>query len=110
MYGASKAALEPFTQGLAAELWPHRIAVTALSPSNLVVTPGATASELGPGANLEEAVTEPIDHMARAALWLAAERVSGRVVHSQPFLVECGVLDRAQRGGVERRGSAFSEA
>ena len=112
MYGASKAALERFTQGLAAELWPHRIAVSALSPSNLVPTPGATASELGPGANLDAVVTEPVDHMAHAALWLVsepAERVSGRVVHSQPFLVECGVIDHATGGGVERRGSAFSE-
>ena len=53
-----------------------------------------------------------VDHMAQAALWLVsepAERVSGRVVHSQPFLVECGVIDRATGGGVERRGSACSE-
>ena len=112
MYGASKAALERFTQGLAAEVWPHGISVNALSPSQLVVTPGATASELGPGANLEAAETEPIEYMAQATLWLVSEpyqRVSGRVVHSQPFLVECGVIDRAQGGGVERTGSAFAE-
>lgn len=113
MYGASKAALERFTQGLAAELWPHRIVVNALSPANLVPTPGATASELGPGANLGAVTTEPVEHMAQAALWLVsepAERVSGRVVHSQPFLVECGVIDQAQGGGVERRGSAFADS
>ena len=112
MYGASKAALERLTQGLAAELWPHRIAVSALAPSNLVPTPGATASELGPGADLDGVATEPIAYMARAALLLVSEppeRVSGRVAHSQPLLAEFGWLDRAEGAGVERRGSAFAE-
>ena len=113
MYGASKAALERLTQGLAAELWPHRIAVSALAPSNLVPTPGATASQLGPGAKLADVATEPIGYMARAALLLVTEppeRVSGRVTHSQPLLTEFGWLDRAEGAGVERRGSAFAES
>ena len=76
-------------------------------------TPGATASQLGPGAKLADVATEPIGYMARAALLLVTEppeRVSGRVTHSQPLLTEFGWLDRAEGAGVERRGSAFAES
>src|SRR5262250_2811000 len=45
-YGAEKAALERFTQGLAAEVYPYRVSVTALSPSQVVPTPGTVYHRL----------------------------------------------------------------
>ena len=39
-YGASKAALERFTQGLAHEVWTDNVAVNALSPGISIVTEG----------------------------------------------------------------------
>ena len=41
VYGMCKAAIERFSSGLAAELYDAGIAVNALSPASLVVTPGA---------------------------------------------------------------------
>ena len=40
VYGMCKAALERFSSGLAAELYPENIAVNALSPTRVVPTPG----------------------------------------------------------------------
>lgn len=39
-YGAEKTALECFTQGLAAEIYPHGVSVTVLSSSQVVAPPG----------------------------------------------------------------------
>ena len=49
MYGASKAALERFTQGLAQEVSSYEIAITALSPSQVVPTPGTVFHKLVEG-------------------------------------------------------------
>ncbi len=38
LYGAEKAALERFTQGLASEVYQHGISVTCFSPSQVVAT------------------------------------------------------------------------
>src|SRR5260370_30258589 len=47
MYGASKAALERFTQGLAQEVARHgRIALSCVSPSRAVTTPGTVYHKL----------------------------------------------------------------
>ena len=115
MYGASKAALERFSQGLASEVYPYGIAVTALSPSKLVRTPGATASPLGPGQRQEGAAIgadeEPVEFMARAALLLVAEpldRVTGWVAYSQQVLKDFGLLKNASGTGVDEPGSGFS--
>ena len=45
-YGAEKAALERFTQGLAAEVYPFGVSVTAVSPSQVVPTPGTVYHRL----------------------------------------------------------------
>jgi NAD(P)-dependent dehydrogenase (short-subunit alcohol dehydrogenase family) len=86
-----KAALERFSTGLAAELHGDRIAVSALSPSAVVPTPGTVfhglTSEGDPSA-------EPVEVMAEAALLLCSrpvEEVSGRVACSQELLREFGV-------------------
>ena len=80
MYGATKAALERFTQGLAQEVAGHGIAVCALSPSQVVPTPGTVYHKLVTG--FSDPRGEPPMLMARAALLLASEpaaKVNGRV-------------------------------
>ena len=48
-YGAEKAALERFSQGLAQEVYEHGISVTAVSPSQVVPTPGTVFHNLVTG-------------------------------------------------------------
>src|ERR1700694_5883582 len=110
MYGATKAALERFAQGLAQEVAPHNIAVTALSPSQVVATPGTVYHKIASG--MDDPRTEPPAYMARAALLLASEpadKVNGRVRYSQQILSEYGLLDRPTGRGVTTRGSGYSE-
>lgn len=110
MYGASKAALERMTQGLAQEVSAHNIAVTALSPSQVVPTPGTVFHKLVDG--LEDPRGEAPEYMARATLLLAtegADRVSGRVTYSQAILKEFGWIDEAQGTGIDRPGSGYSQ-
>ncbi|HYB41540.1 MAG TPA: SDR family NAD(P)-dependent oxidoreductase, partial [Candidatus Methylomirabilis sp.] len=45
-YGAEKAALERFTQGLASEVYRHGVSVTCVSPSQVVPTPGTVYHRL----------------------------------------------------------------
>ena len=45
-YGAEKAALERYTQGLAAEVYQHGVSVTCVSPSQIVPTPGTVFHKL----------------------------------------------------------------
>ena len=111
MYGATKAALERFTQGLAQELAQHGgIAVTAVSPSRVVPTPGTIHHKLVSGP--DDPKGEPPELMARAALLLAsapADAVNGRVTYSQQILKEFGWIDRAQGRGVDSAGSGYSQ-
>lgn len=111
MYGASKAALERFTQGLAQEVAQYgNIAVTALSPSRTVPTPGTVFHKLMSG--MDDPRGEPPIMMARAALLLAsepAEKVNGRVTYSQFILKEFGWIDTAAGRGIEVAGSGYSQ-
>jgi NAD(P)-dependent dehydrogenase (short-subunit alcohol dehydrogenase family) len=109
-YGAEKAALERFTQGLASEVFQYGISVTAVSPSQVVPTPGTVYHRLVSG--LDDPRGEPPLLMARAALLLATEpieRVSGRVTYSQQILREFGWIETARGRGVDTRGSGYSE-
>jgi citronellol/citronellal dehydrogenase len=109
-YGAEKAALERFTQGLASEVYAHGISVTAVSPSQIVPTPGTVHHRLV--ASMDDPRGEPPILMAQAALLLAsepAERVSGRVCYSQQILAEFGWIADARGRGVNTRGSGYSE-
>ena len=109
-YGAEKAALERFTQGLASEVYQHGISVTALSPSQIVPTPGTVHHRLV--KSMDDPRGEPPIQMARAALLLASEpydRVSGRVCYSQQILHEFGWITDAKGRGVSTRGSGYSE-
>ena len=87
-----KAALERFTTGLAAELYDDGIAVNALSPSGLVVTPGVKHHELDKRVPIER--HEPVEVMAEAALLLCSrdqKELTGRITYSQELLREFGV-------------------
>jgi citronellol/citronellal dehydrogenase len=109
-YGAEKAALERFTQGLASEVYQHGISVTCVSPSQVVPTPGTVYHRLVSG--MDDPRGEPPILMAQAALVLATEpleRITGRVTYSQQVLKEFGWITDARGRGVETRGSGYSE-
>jgi citronellol/citronellal dehydrogenase len=109
-YGAEKAALERFTQGLASEVYQYGISVTSLAPSQVVPTPGTVHHKLV--ASLDDPRGEAPILMAQAALLLASEpveKVSGRVTYSQQILKEFGWITEAKGRGVTTRGSGYSE-
>lgn len=92
VYGMCKAALERFTTGLASELHGDGIAVNALSPSGLVVTPGVQHHELDKRVPKER--HEPVGVMAEAAFLLCSRtpsELTGRITYSQELLREFGV-------------------
>jgi NAD(P)-dependent dehydrogenase (short-subunit alcohol dehydrogenase family) len=111
MYGATKAALERFTQGLAQEVAQHGgIAVSCVSPSRTVPTPGTIYHKLM--ASLDDPRGEPPLMMARAVLLLAsepAEKVNGRVTYSQQILKEWGWIDKGVGRGIDTVGTGYSQ-
>jgi NAD(P)-dependent dehydrogenase (short-subunit alcohol dehydrogenase family) len=110
LYGAEKAALERFTQGLAAEVYGDGISVTCVSPSQIVPTPGVVHHRLITEQNKDQA--EPPEMMARATLLLATEpldKVAGRVTYSQQILHEFGWIEQGKGLGFERSGSGYSK-
>jgi citronellol/citronellal dehydrogenase len=109
-YGAEKAALERFTQGLASEVFQYGVSVTSLAPSQVVPTPGTVHHKLV--ASMDDPKGEPPILMAQAALLLASEpvnKVTGRVTYSQQILKEFGWITEAKGRGVTSRGSGYSE-
>ena len=109
-YGAQKAALERFTQGLAAEVYAHGVSVTCVSPSQVVPTPGTVYHKLVKG--MDDPRGERPELMARAVLLLASEpldRVTGRVTYSQQILREFGWITDARGRGVETPGTGYSQ-
>jgi citronellol/citronellal dehydrogenase len=111
MYGASKAALERFTQGLAQEVAHYgNIAITALSPSQVVPTAATIYFKLVD--NIDDPKGEHPDLMAKASLLLATEPaavVNGRVTYSQEILGEFGWMNDIQGRGVTSAGSGYSQ-
>jgi NAD(P)-dependent dehydrogenase (short-subunit alcohol dehydrogenase family) len=111
-YGAEKAALERFTQGLAIEVYDNGISVTSLAPSQVVATPGTVFHNLVTG--MDDPLSESPELMAQAALLLASEpmdRVTGRVTYSQQILMEFGWTTEGKGRGVDadRPGTGFSQ-
>lgn len=95
LYASSKAALNRFTTGLAAELSEEGIAVNALAPVAAVITPGVRAK--GIDRWLPASMVEPVEAIAEAALALACcdpKTTTGRIAYSMRFLEE---LDRPVR-------------
>ncbi|RJQ08281.1 MAG: SDR family NAD(P)-dependent oxidoreductase [Dehalococcoidia bacterium] len=110
MYGASKAALERFTQGLAQEVYEYGITVACFSPSQVVPTPGTVFHHLVDG--MDDPRGEPPTMMAQAALLCASEpldRITGRVGYSQQLLQEFGWITNGRGTGIDRPGSGFSQ-
>ena len=113
LYGAEKAALERFTQGLASEVHQYGISVTCYSPSQIVPTPGVVFHKLMEGRDPNDA--ESVEIMAQAALLLATEPLdkgSGRVTYSQEILKEFGwdMGGKEPAGtGVTSPGSGYSQ-
>jgi len=111
-YGAEKAALERFTQGLAQEVYQYGVSVACVSPSQVVPTPGTVHHRLVRG--LDDPEGEPPELMAKATLLLATEpkdRVTGLVTYSQLLLKEYGWLEEAKGIGVDADrpvGSGYS--
>ena len=94
LYGASKAALERMSTGLAAEVHRAGIAVNVVAPVAAVATPGVVAMGLMPG---DDTHVEPVEQMAEAVLALATgdpATHTGRIVTSAALLAE---LDRPVR-------------
>jgi NAD(P)-dependent dehydrogenase (short-subunit alcohol dehydrogenase family) len=111
-YGAEKAALERFTQGLAAEVYQDGVSVTCVSPSQVVPTAGTVHHKLVSG--LDDPRGEHPELMAKAALLLATEpldKVTGRVTYSQQILKEFGWIEQGQGTGVDpkMKGSGYSQ-
>jgi citronellol/citronellal dehydrogenase len=109
-YGAEKAALERFTQGLASEVYHYGISVTCVSPSQVVPTPGTIYHKLV--KDLDDPRGESPVLMAKAALLLATaplDRVTGRVTYSQQILQEFGWITDARGHGVDTPGSGYSQ-
>ena len=110
-YGVTKAALERFTQGLAAEVYRHGVSVTCLSPSQTV--PSWVNLRDGLMA-MDDPRGEPPEIMAEATVLLASEpldKITGRVCYSQQILKEFGWIDTARGTGNPggRRGTGYSE-
>ena len=111
-YGAEKAALERFSQGLAQEVQQYGISVTCVSPSQVVPTPGTVFHNLVSG--IDDPRGESPDLMAKAALLLASEpmeKVTGRVTYSQQILKEFGWITEGKGTGVDsdKPGSGYSQ-
>jgi len=91
LYGTTKAALERFTRGLAAETIGDGIAVSSLAPVAAVRTPGTEALGMLPEDRPE--LIEPMEVFVEAALALVTgdpATTTGRVAYSVPLLEELG--------------------
>jgi citronellol/citronellal dehydrogenase len=87
-YGATKAALDRYTEALAHEVAEHGIFVNALAPVSIVLT--SSAQFVKPIAEKNPDMAEPVEMMAEAALELCTGRHVGRVVLSRDFVHAVG--------------------
>ena len=75
-YGASKAALNRLTEGLASEFYADSVVANALAPVKAVLTEGVKAT-LSADAIEGEGILEPVEAMAEAALALCTSHRDG---------------------------------
>lgn len=112
LYGATKAAIERLTQGLAREVYQYGITVACVSPSIGVETPGATyALRLATEPQRAERKRDSMWNMTMAILLLATDpldKVTGRVTYCQLLLKEYGLIDKAEGWGADKLGTGYS--
>lgn len=106
-YGATKAALDRYTQALAHEVAEFDIFVNAMAPVAIVLTQGA--AYVRDIARKNPDMVEPVEMMAEAALALCTGRYVGRVVYSRDIVHETGRRVRSLDGR-KLLGDAFLEA
>ena len=106
-YGATKAALDRYTQGLGHELAPDHIYVNTLAPENIVLTSGA--DYVRDIARRNPDMVEPVETMAEAALVLCTGSHVGRVTYSRRLLHSLG-LPVMSLDGERVLGDAFIPA
>lgn len=87
-YGATKAALNRYTQALAHELAPDQIYVNALAPTAIVHT--AMLDAFADIMARRPDMIEPVEMMAEAAVELCSGRHVGQVVYSRNILHATG--------------------
>jgi citronellol/citronellal dehydrogenase len=102
LYGMTKAALDRFSTGLAAELDSHGVVVNSLAPLAAVLTPGVEALGIVPEAFRQTA--EPVEAMAEAAVALCgAGAPTGCVAYSLDLLKSLGRPIRTLDGATALR-------
>ena len=104
-YGATKAALNRYTQALADELVEENIFVNAMAPSNIVLTNVGEVVEAI--ARRRPDMVEPIEMMAEGALELCSGRHVGKVVYSRNIVHASG-RKLHDLSGKEVIGDAFT--
>tara|TARA_R110002072_G_scaffold165237_3_gene318435 strand:+ start:1195 stop:2046 length:852 start_codon:yes stop_codon:yes gene_type:complete len=88
-YGATKAALDRYTQGLAHEVASAGIYVNTLAPESIVLTSGA--DYVRDIARRNPDMAEPVEMMAEAALELCSAAHVGQVTYSRQLLHSLGL-------------------
>lgn len=83
-YGATKAALDRYTEALAHEMQEHGIFVNCMMPTSIVLTSGADYVRDIARANPDW--VEPVEMMAEGALELCSGRHVGRVLTSREIV------------------------
>ena len=106
-YGASKAALNRYTEALAHELCDEHIFVNALAPNNIVLT--SVSEQVRAIARKRPDMVEPLEVMAEAALLLCSGTHVGQVTYSRNILHACGRRVRSLDGQHDL-GDAFLAA
>lgn len=106
-YGASKAALNRFTQALAHELASENIYVNTLAPESIVMTPGA--DYVRDIAERRPDMVEPVEMMAEAALALCSGSLVGQVTYSRRLIHSLGLPLKGLDGDTVV-GDAFTPA
>lgn len=104
-YGATKAALNRYTQALAHELADENIYVNAMAPNNIVLT--SVSAQVRAIAERRPDMVEPVEMMAEAALELCTGSHVGQVVYSRNIVHACGRKLRSL-DGASVIGDAFT--
>lgn len=106
-YGATKAALNRYSQGLAHEVASDGVCVNTLAPESIVLTPGA--GHVLDIARRHPDMAEPVEVMAEAALVLCSRHHVGQVAYSRQLLHALAVPVRGL-DGLAVLGDAFLAA